>query len=295
MAEIRRFFEKRVAHWDDADKAAKPRWDAEVVATAEALALNDAATAKRLHPLTRKALDRIWTVQRPDGGFNWLKCDWPPYEYDDYYGALVAALAAGHAPDHYARAESAKAGLNKLRGYFEANPPPNLHHRAILLWAATRLDGLMTAVQRRETTERLRAFQRSDGGWSLPSLGTWKRHDGTANDPMAGSDGYGTGLVVFVLRQAGVPASDPALERAAFWLRTHQRASGRWFTRSPSRDGAHYITHAGTAFAVLALQACAEKPVDGGERADAVDGRGQSGARSRAPHAAAVDSSDHRE
>ena len=69
MSEIREFFENRVAHWDDAEKAAKPRWDAEVVATAATLALNDAATTGTLNPLTRKALDRIWTLQKPDGSW----------------------------------------------------------------------------------------------------------------------------------------------------------------------------------------------------------------------------------
>ena len=34
--EIRTFFEGRVAHWDDGTEGAKPRWDAEVVATAQA-------------------------------------------------------------------------------------------------------------------------------------------------------------------------------------------------------------------------------------------------------------------
>src|SRR5207247_677221 len=69
LAEVRGFFEKRVAHWDDPEKGAKPRWDAEVIATAAALALNDTATTGALHPLTRKALDRIWTLQKPGGGF----------------------------------------------------------------------------------------------------------------------------------------------------------------------------------------------------------------------------------
>src|SRR5262249_42730491 len=90
MAEVRGFFETRVAHWDDAEKAAKPRWDAEVVSTAAALAMNDFATSGKLHPLSRQALDRVLKVQKPDGGFDWLKCGWPPYEHDDYYGAIVA-------------------------------------------------------------------------------------------------------------------------------------------------------------------------------------------------------------
>ena len=29
--------------------------------------------------------------------------------------------------------------------------------------------------------------------------------------------------------------------------------SGRWFTRSLNRDNYHFLTHAGTAFAVMAL------------------------------------------
>jgi squalene-hopene/tetraprenyl-beta-curcumene cyclase len=126
----------------------------------------------------------------------------------------------------------------------------------MLLWASTRLDGLMTSEQRRSTIDRLRSLQQPGGGWCLPSLGNWKRHDGTPNDPRAPSDGYATGLAVFVLRQAGVPATDPAIRRGVAWLLSHQRASGRWFTRSVNTDKYHYITHAGTAFAVLALRAC---------------------------------------
>jgi squalene-hopene/tetraprenyl-beta-curcumene cyclase len=256
MVEVRRFFEDRVAHWDDDGKAARPKWDAEVVATAAALAINDAATTGRLHPLTRKALDRTWTVQKPSGGFDWIKCDWPPYEHDDYFGAIVAALGAGHAPDGYARSPAAQAGVARLRAYFAENPPPDLHHATMLLWASTRLEGLVTAERRRSTIERLRALQQPDGGWCLPSLGAWKRHDGTPNDPRSPGDGYATGLAVFVLRQAGVPAADPAIRRGVAWLLSHQRASGRWFTRSVNTDKYHYITHAGTAFAVLALRAC---------------------------------------
>jgi squalene-hopene/tetraprenyl-beta-curcumene cyclase len=220
------------------------------------MAINDAATTGRLHPMTRRALDRTWVVQKPDGGFDWLKCGWPPHEHDDYFGAIVAALGAGHAPDGYAQTRAAQAGLKRLRSYFEENPPPDLHHATMLLWASTRLDGLMPADRRRATIDRLRALQRLDGGWNLPSLGSWKRRDGKPNDPDASSDGYATGLVVFVLRQAGVAADDPAIRRGVAWLRANQRASGRWFTRSLNNDKHHYITNAGTAYAVLALQAC---------------------------------------
>ena len=69
-----------------------------MIATAVTLAINDAATTGTLHPTTRRALDRIWTLQREDGGFTWLKCDWPPYEHDDYYGVVFAAFGVGLAP-----------------------------------------------------------------------------------------------------------------------------------------------------------------------------------------------------
>ncbi len=256
---VRRFFEGRVAHWDDEDKAAKPRWDAEVVVTAAALAFDDAQTTGKLHPLTRKALDRMWTLQRADGSWSWLKCGWPPFEHDDSYGALLAALAVATAPQAYARTEKASAGIAKLKGYLAKNPPPALHHKTWLLWGATKLSGLMSNEQKLQTVKELLALQRDDGGWSLPSLGDWKGHNGRENDKNAPSDGYATGLVVYVLRQAGTPAKDEAIRRGVDWLRTNQRASGRWFTRSLNSNGAHFITNAGTAFAVMALTACAEE------------------------------------
>ncbi len=252
LAEVRGFFEDRASNWE----TAKPKWDTEVVATAVALAVNDAQTTGKLHPMTRKALDKMWTLQKDDGAWDWLKCDWPPMEHDDYFGAAYAAVGVGSAPEGYAKSDTAKAGLEKLRGYFKTHPAPDLHHRAMLLWASARLEGLVTAAERETTIADLRGLEKPDGSWSLPSLASWKRHDGTSNDPSGPGDGYGTGLVIFVLRQAGVAANDVAVQRGLAWLKTHQRESGRWFTRSPSTDNHHFMTHAGTAYAVMALAAC---------------------------------------
>jgi squalene-hopene/tetraprenyl-beta-curcumene cyclase len=259
--EVRKFLETDVAAWS----AGKTRAPAYVVATALGLVATDAHANGKLAPVTRAALDRMWKDQRADGAWNWLKCDWPPMEHDDYYGATLGALAAGLAPEDYAKSDAAAAGLAKLRGYLAKTAAPDLHHRAMLLWASTKLDGLLTADQQKGVVAELKAAQRADGGWCLPALGQYKRRDEmkTPNDPAAPSDGYATGLVVYVLRQAGVPVADPAVDRGAAWLRTNQRASGRWFTRSLNTDRAHYITNAGSAFAVLALAACGE--IAGGE------------------------------
>jgi squalene-hopene/tetraprenyl-beta-curcumene cyclase len=256
--QVRAFFENRAANWDKN----KPSWDTEVVATASALAIHDARTTGKLHPVTRLALDRMWTLQRKDGAWDWLKLNNPPMEHDDYFGATIAALGAGMAPDNYAATPSAQEGLTKLRKYFATKPAPDLHHRTMLLWASQHLGGLMTKKEQLAAIDQLLSVQQPDGGWNLPSLGNYKRHNNTRrlkNDKIGPSDGYGTGLVVYVLRQAGVPAKHERIQQGIAWLKANQRASGRWFTRSLSYDVHHYISHAGSAYAVMALAACDEK------------------------------------
>jgi len=255
LAEVRKFFEDRVANWE----TAKPRWDTEVVATGVTLAFNDAQTTGKLHPLTKKALDKMWSLQQKDGAWNWLKCSWPPYEHDDYFGAVFAAVGVSIAPDNYAQTDSAKDGLARLRGYFKKTPPPDIHHKAWLMWASLKLEDLMTKEEREATIKELLALQKPDGGWSLPSLGDWKGANGKPNDKDAPSDGYGTGFVVYVLRQSGISEKNEQIQRGVAWLKTNQRESGRWFTKSLNSEKTHYVANAGTGFAVLALKSCEEE------------------------------------
>jgi squalene-hopene/tetraprenyl-beta-curcumene cyclase len=251
-ATVRKFAEDLVTErWPEKG----PRWDAEVVATGTVLAFNDAATTGKLHPVTRQALDKMWTLQRDDGGWTWLKCDWPPMESDDHFGVSFAAIGAGVAPEGYASTPAAKAGLDKIRAYYRENPPPTLHHKAMMLWAASYVPDLLSETQRQACISELRALQHEDGGWGIATLGDWKRGDGSPQDTTS-SDGYGTGFVIYVLRRAGVPADDAQVARGVAWLKSHQRDSGRWFSRSLHADSKHYISHAGTAFALMALSAC---------------------------------------
>jgi squalene-hopene/tetraprenyl-beta-curcumene cyclase len=266
LLEARKFLEERVAAWDQSGKGKGylkgegvielTEGVTEVVAIAATLALHDGQTSGKLQPTTRMALARMWELQRPDGSWTWNKEDLAPLEYDDYYGAVYAALGVGHAPEGYAQSEAAKEGVARLLRYFEKTPAPHLHHKTYLLWASLALDRLMDKTERERTLKALLALQREDGGWSLPTLGKWKRHNGKPQDKDAGSDGYATGLVLYVLRQAGVAISDKPIERGVAWLKANQRESGRWFTRSLNRDSRHYISNAGTAFAILALKAC---------------------------------------
>jgi squalene-hopene/tetraprenyl-beta-curcumene cyclase len=266
LLEARKFLEERVAAWDRGGKGKGylkgsgiievSEGVTEVVAIAATLALHDGQTTGKLQPATRTALARMWELQQADGSWNWNKEDLAPLEHDDYFGAVYAALGVGHAPERYAQSETAREGVTRLVRYLEKTPAPDLHHKTYLLWASLALDGLMDKAERQRTLKALLALQRDDGGWSLPSLGAWKRQNGKPQDTDPPSDGYATGLVVYVLRQAGVAATEKPLQRGVAWLKANQRESGRWFTRSLNRDGRHYISNAGTAFAILALKAC---------------------------------------
>ncbi|MBL8851403.1 MAG: squalene--hopene cyclase [Planctomycetaceae bacterium] len=249
---VRAFAEQLVSQrWSDKG----PRWDAEVVATAAALAFNDAHTTNTLHPVTREALDKMWSLQREDGGWTWIDCDWPPMEDDDGYGVCLAALAVGVAPDDYRESEAARKGLDGIRRFFAANPPPTLHHRAMLLWADSYGADVLTDDEVQQVVAEIRLLQHADGGWSLAQFGNWEREDGSPQD-LETSNGYGTGFAVYILRKSGVPADDPSIQQGVTWLKGNQRTSGRWFTRSVYKDSKHYISHIGTAFAVMAIAEC---------------------------------------
>jgi len=224
--------------------------------TAAALAQHDADSTGRLQPVTRRALDRMWQVQQPDGGYRWLKPRGAaPSAVEDHFGVTMAAIAAGTAPERYVETPAARAGLDRARAYLRDHPPQHMHQRAMLLWADRAAGGMLEEAARRKTVADLLALQRPDGGWAMGSLGDWKRQDGAAQDRTT-SDGYGTGFAVCVLRlAAGRPASDAPVRRAVDWLRAHQQANGGWFTRSPTnRD--ELSSYVGTVYAVRALTAC---------------------------------------
>jgi len=265
FVKMHQYLEYRVTHWDSGQAADKPGQGSaikplptegvtEIVATAATLAFLDSQMTGKLQPATRQALDRIWELQQPNGAWTWNHTNLAPLEYDDYFGAVYAALGVGAAPDGYSQTPEAQKGLAKLRTYFQKNPAPNLHHKVWLLWASTKMDHLMTPAARQQTIEELWKLQQGDGGWSLPSL--WKPSPMRAKDKQAASDGYATGLAIYVLKQAGLSPSDPRMAKGLAWLKTHQRESGRWFTPSLNGSRRNVITNAGTALCAMALRAC---------------------------------------
>ncbi|MDF1753172.1 MAG: hypothetical protein P1U89_10390 [Verrucomicrobiales bacterium] len=227
------------------------------------LTFNDLQTTGKLSEVTRDVLDFIWTAQRGDGGWRWPDCNYAPIEIDEHYGVTLAALTIGIAPDDYIKTPQAVAGLKKLRTYLKNDPPKSLHHRAMLAWCSIRVDGIATDVERTKTLKELMALQLPDGGWSTSGFLTdWEGLVVEGDPPLATktSDGYGTGLSIIIARELGVPASDPRIQEGIAWIKSNQRESGKWFTRSPVVYANNLISNTGSAFVILALQSCGELP-----------------------------------
>jgi squalene-hopene/tetraprenyl-beta-curcumene cyclase len=259
----------------------------EAVLNALILVSADAAQGRREPSApTQQALKRLWETQRPDGAWGWLDFGLEPFETVDgvYYGATVAALAIGSVPgSSTGRAAETRAGVEKLRGYLkEKYAAQSLFNRIWLLLASTRLNVLLTSAQRVALITEIQSRQRDDGGWALDSLGTWRWSKtsapflapGTPDAAMlAKSDGYGTGLIVYTLRQAGLPVGQPAVSRGLQWLRANQQdvqvgqhSWPAWRAHSLNFDREHggdkgepwrrmFMSDSATAFAVLALTA----------------------------------------
>ena len=277
---------KRVQLWNVTDpyysdkeyqgsKAAESR-GTEAVLNALILANYDAQNG-HLSDVTRAAFSNMWATQQKDGNgkgaWSWLQFGMEPFEASDsqYYGAALAAIAVGSAPENYRSGPEIQEKLGILRAYLnrEYESQSTINH-AVLLWASMKLPGLIEADRQRAIIKEISDAQQSDGGWVLSSLAwprdrhlhslvrEWLRSDGTTQERK--SDGYATGLMTYVLRQSGVGQDDPRLKRGWSWLATHQdKADGFWTSvsltkrRDPSTNIGQFMSDAATAYAVLAL------------------------------------------
>lgn len=234
---------------------------------AHGLAEWDRHVVGRLGDETRKALDFMLSLQEADGSWGNDDC-WPPFESSNYHGATVAALALGTAPGYLAEATAEqRAGIDRLRHYLREQEAPHDYDRLLLLWASTRMDGLLDGDQAAALIAMVLRHQQADGGWSIRTFSApeaWGDGGRAAKlreeveFQTTPSDGHQTGLAILVLREAGLPPSHPALQAGVTWLKANQRESGRWWTRSLNTDKKHYITYSGTVFPVMALYACGE-------------------------------------
>ena len=237
----------------------------EAILNAAVLSARDASLGT-LSDDTRQAFENLWALQfkagEQAGGWAWLNFHNEPWEApgSQYFGNSLAAIALGSAPGGYAalpaNQDRVKALAACLRGGVEK---ADLLNRAMILWASSKIPGVLTPEQARQIADDLIAKQQGDGGWNTASLaGDWKRNDATPLDTK--TDGYATGLVVYALQQAGRPSVDAVVARGRAWLVANQdRATGMWSAsslnkrRDPATDIGKFMSDAATAYAVLAL------------------------------------------
>jgi squalene-hopene/tetraprenyl-beta-curcumene cyclase len=248
----------------------------EAVLNALILASNDAGGSAgkgspngHLSADTLAAFENMWSEQQPSGdekgAWLWLRFKNEPWEADDsdYYGAALAAIAVGTAPENYREKPEIQNNLKMLREYVNRQySVQTLSNRAVLLWASAKLPGLLEPERQKALVTELLSKQQPDGGWSLAAMaGDWKRHDGTPQE--AQSDGYATGLITFALQKAGIPYKDPQLQKGLAWLASNQnQTEGFWLAYSLNNNEEHHISpdtarfmkDAATAYAVLALR-----------------------------------------
>ena len=259
----------------DEDKKRESRGTEAVLSTL-LLAWGDAARNETAPtPATRRAFERLWEVQREDGGWDWFRFSFEPWETRDsqYYGAAQAAFAVGTAPGYYTsdRSPALEQKVEALRKYLAANrDKKNLHSEAWLLLASTKLKGVLTQEEQKQVIDALKEKYTSTGdgvgGWVLLDLANWRYNGGAPpktppmlNPAARNPDGYATGLIAFALLQAGVKKDDPILAAALKWLNQNQQTDGSWpavsinVNRKAGNIAEFFMSDAATAWAVIAL------------------------------------------
>jgi squalene-hopene/tetraprenyl-beta-curcumene cyclase len=274
-----RIWKEAKPYYDDANGANKSLQSrgTESVLNALILASFD-ARGGQLSPDTRTAFGNMWALQQTagseEGSWLWIDFENEPFEAKDslFYGACLAAVAVGTAPEGLRASPDIQYNVNRLHDYLNREfARQSLINQVDLLWASTKLPGLLTQKQQTSIMDEVFGKQQADGGWSLSSLAwTWsgsslkslvKLWTKAEDTPFNGkSDGYATGLIVFALEQAGLPRENVHLQRGLTWLIRNQNASeGRWqgyslnHRRAPSSPTGLFMSDSATAFAVLAL------------------------------------------
>ncbi len=227
---------------------------------------DSAAKGGLLSDDAKLALQNMWAAQLKTGdnkgAWNWLNFEYGPWEAADspYYGAALAALAVGMTPPSYRSSPEVAANVKLLSDYLRQNAKAQLPiNRVVLLWASTKLPGLLAPERQKSIEDEVESKQQADGGWSLTSLvGNWKRKDDTPLETV--SDGYATGLITLALLDAGLPPTQPQVKHGLEWLYANQRKTeGSWPAysinkqRDQKSDIGRFMSDAATAYAVMAL------------------------------------------
>ena len=218
---------------------------------------------------TRAAFDELWktqvtTGQAKSGSWPWLDFQLEPWESASaqYYGAALAAIALSNTPDGYKNSDGLVDAKNNLFKYLKSNfDNATLHGKLYAYWAHLCCEDVLSDQQisvMRLALNKTRS--QSTGAWALKDL-LHKEAEDNRGQPAENhaSDGYATGLAVFVLLKSGEAPDELDVESALDWLRKNQLGDGSWPAKSVNKDrdpNSHtgkFMRDAATTFAVMAL------------------------------------------
>jgi hypothetical protein len=257
LPEIRAAFEARLPsmiartatpyYGEPNTRRARQSHSTEAVLTAVALLMDDRAAGESPTKTTRTAIDHAWSMQRRDGGFDWLDFDIEPWESSEDWGNAMAVSLVAHAPtsDHRERLFGF---LRKRLG--SERLPMRLHDRATLLWISRGTD-LLDARRQTAIADALVRTQQKDGGFAMRTIDR-----GTVATT---SDAYATALGVLAL--CGDSKRIKEVGRGLAWLREHRADDGSYPARSKDHGTVRargYATDAATAYATLAIATCGQ-------------------------------------
>jgi squalene-hopene/tetraprenyl-beta-curcumene cyclase len=219
----------------------------------------------KLSAEAEKAFDRMWSLQiregKSKGAWDWYSLNLDPWETPDsvFYGAALGAISTGNAPAEYRTRPQIRENVAALIAFLQTGQTTQpLHNRLMLIWASSKLAGVLTDAKRAAIVDEIWRKQQPDGGWTIESLGAWAKHEDAP--PSAGSNSYATALLALTLERAGVAPSNAGLQKALDWLKTHQDPKlGYWAADSmnkkyePGSNQVRFMQDAATGFAALAL------------------------------------------
>ena len=203
----------------------------------------------RASDLRDKAIAQMWSMQRADGGLDWMDYDLAPWEDGD---ELIAAAFAGRTfatgPDRHAANRQRLAAFARSR--VDGARPFSV---AFAVWAFGD-EQPWGEVRRASLLAALARLANRDGAYSWKAMGVGSLEEA---DPMP------TAIMLLALCSAPRSAGAFDVTRAVEWLRRWQTGDGSFPSHSPNRDRPfnHMLaTDVATGYSLLALARCSHPP-----------------------------------
>ena len=193
--------------------------------------------------------------QQSDGSWRGIGATRAPIQDGDFSRTALSLRALSVYPIP-ARAAELRERVARAASWLAAQSPLSTEDRVMQLLGLHRAQSHANVLDSRG--RELKALQRPDGGWG--------------QTPFLPSDAYATGQVIYTLRELGLPAADPSLQRGVAFLTRTQQSDGSWYVKSRAMKIQPYfesgfphghdqwISQAGTSWAAMALTAAAVEP-----------------------------------